>query len=660
MRIGLFSDTYPPEINGVANSTHILYKELIRHGHEVYVVTTGEGFSGYRWDEEHRVMRISGMVLKWLYNYRLCSPWQKKAMSDIEDLKLDVIHVQTEFGVGLFARICGKKLNIPLVYTYHTTYEDYGHYINFLNLKAFDSVYKKGVAVLSRMYADSAAEIIAPSEKTKQLLTDYHVKHPVSVIPTGLELDRFHPDRHQVEKTREIREKFGIPCDKKMVLYVGRIAEEKAIDLVIRGFAKAIKEGNDIYFLVIGLGPDSERLKSLAEALGVADHVILGGPWPNIGIPDIYRSADAFISASLTETQGMTFVEALASGLPLFARRDDVLKDLLIEEKTGWYFTDEEDLAQKLHHFADAESEMLDTMRENALRQVVPFSSEVFYESVMEVFERVVSNNEKTRIADIQVRDSYVTLHLEKGSEASKLNVSLDDYYQYNLSKDHELASDVLKKLKEKEIETMAYQRCLQRIAVKDRASGELRDWLKRNTECSEENIDNIIEKLHIYGYLDDERYTREKISQMKASLKGKDKIFYTLRQKGIDEEMARAMLDEADGDEEENAMRLAEKTAGHNTADSVNKLRGKLHAKLYANGFSSEVIERVVNRLDMSRQKENEDENLRRCAEKALHKYEKKFTGYELKTRVFRACLQQGFRSEEVSRILDEMRIYE
>ena len=130
MRIGLFSDTFPPDLNGVANSTYILFRELKKHGHDVYVVATRPGTGWAKWNDEHDVLRLAGVTVKRLYGYAVTTPFHINALNEIRALDLDVIHVQTEFGVGIFARFCAKQLNIPLVSTYHTSYEDYTHYIN--------------------------------------------------------------------------------------------------------------------------------------------------------------------------------------------------------------------------------------------------------------------------------------------------------------------------------------------------------------------------------------------------------------------------------------------------------------------------------------------------------------------------------------------------
>lgn len=167
MKIGLFSDTYPPEINGVATATATLCKVLKNHGHEVIVVTTAPK-NQKKITYENGVCRIPGIVMKRLYDYKLTWIWNKRVANFIKKFDLDIIHVQTEIGIGIFARLIAKKYKIPLVYTYHTMYEDYTYYVT-KGKKHFDKFAKKVVAEFSKAVGDSSTEFTTTSEKTKML-----------------------------------------------------------------------------------------------------------------------------------------------------------------------------------------------------------------------------------------------------------------------------------------------------------------------------------------------------------------------------------------------------------------------------------------------------------------------------------------------------------
>ena len=658
MRIALFTDTFPPDINGVANSTYILRNELERHGHTVFVVTTYAGAGHAKWDDDGKILRLAGLELKFLYGYVATTPFHHAAEDEIRKLNLDVIHAQTEFGVGIFARLVAKSLKIPLVSTYHTTYEDYTHYVNFMNSRKFDEVAKKAVAKISRLYGDSSMEVIAPSEKTKDMLIGYHIRRNINVIPTGLPLDEFDPSHVNEAKTKEIRQTYGFTENERVIIYVGRLAEEKSLDLVVRGFAKAKEQGCDAMFLIVGDGPDTERLNQMISDLKLENNVHLAGPKPKEEIPDYYRSADAFVSASLTETQGMTFIEAMASGLPLFARKDEVLDNLLIDQKTGWYFTNEDDLAEKIRNFESMDQKTLDHMKKEARKQCEPMNSEMFYEHVMKVYERVIdSYHHQYTVTDVLVKDSTVQLYLiSNRREEQRMQVSLDDYYEMGIRKGGTLTSNQVEELEYRQNGALAYQRCLRKLSVHDRTRKEIYDWLSQNTKCDISTINQIVERLEDKGYLNDERYCQETIEKMKASLAGHDKIVRYLRKKGIPVEMIEEKLSARKDDEEENAMAYAEKVLNTHRNDSVRKTKNTIRSKMIAQGFSSDLTEATVASLDFARTEKNETENLRKCAWKAKRRYARKYSGSELRNRVFNYCATQGYTSADIYAVIDEM----
>ncbi len=658
MRIALFTDTYPPQINGVAASTYILRNELEKHGHEVYVVTTYKGSGKHKWDEDHKILSLAGVQLKFLYGYVMTSPFHVSALEEIRALNLDMIHVQTEFGVGIFARICAKQLKIPLVSTYHTTYEDYTHYVNFINSRKVDEVAKKGVAKLSRLYGDSSIEVIAPSIKTKEMLEGYHVRREIHVIPTGLELDKFDPALTSLEKRNEIRKSYGISENEKVIIYVGRLAEEKALDLVVKGIAESLKQGIAIKLLIVGDGPDFERLHQLSESLNITSSVIFAGAKPRDEIPALYHSADAFISASLSETQGMTFIEALASGLPLFARYDDVLKELLLPEKTGWFFQDENDLHEYISKFLSLNDVEYQTIKKQCIVQVQPYSSETFYQRVLQVYETAIQQyHDQYAIVDVKVKDTLVQLYLiSDKKEELRIQVSLEDYYNMGMRKDGFLTRNQVKDLIYREKGALAYQSCLRKLEYKDRSRKEIYDWLTQNTDCDIYIVNRIVEKLERKGYINDERYCEDQINSLKAALNGADKIKRELSKKGIPYEMIEEKLSERKDDEEDNAMAYAEKILSSCKNDSVKKAKNYVYTRLISRGYRYSLAKKVSEKIDYTKIESKELSNLEKCCIKAKKRYEKKYQSTELKNHVFRYCMAQGYSTEDIYVMMDEM----
>ena len=193
MRIGIFTDTYLPDVNGVVTSVVTLKKALEKHGHEVFVVTNHDDM--LKTTFEDNVLRLPGLKLDFLYGYKLTNPIQIAAAKPIKAWNLDIIHVHQEFGVGIFGRSVARAFEIPLVSTYHTTYEDYTHYVNFFKSETIDTISKKAVEGLSKAFTRKSDIVIAPSKKTKEMLEGYGVKNRIDVIPTGLDLERFEKEK---------------------------------------------------------------------------------------------------------------------------------------------------------------------------------------------------------------------------------------------------------------------------------------------------------------------------------------------------------------------------------------------------------------------------------------------------------------------------------
>ncbi len=659
MRIGLFTDTYPPEINGVANSTFILKKQLEELGHDVYVITTNsQGKVASHWEEDGKVLRFRGAELKFLYGYVLATPFHFHAFQEIKELNFDVIHAQTEFGVGIFAHICASQLNIPLVSTYHTTYEDYTHYINLINSKVIDSLAKKMVARLSRLYGNSSIKVIAPSQKTKDMLLKYRIRKEISVIPTGLVLDDFSPENEKPEKTAEIRSQYGFSQSDLLFVSVGRLAQEKSMDVVVSCFEKAKEAGLPLKLLIVGGGPDFDTIQNAIETKGLQDIIRMSGPLPKEQIPDIYRAANAFISASLSETQGMTFIEALASGIPLFARFDDVLADLITEGKSGFYYASEEEFIEKVQTFIAMSEQEKQAMKQNCLDHVVPYSARVFGEKVLEVYESAIQEYSKgIVIDDLQVKDSYVQLYLlNEKDEELKLQVTMDDYADLGLRKGNRIPDETYAALLEKEKGVKAYQGAIRKLAVKDRTRKEMYDWLTKETECDISTINRIVEKLEEKGYINDERYCVESIHSLRAALNGNDRIIRTLMKKGLPIELIEEKLAEEPDTSAEDALRYAQKVQNSVKADAVRKQKYTIASKLVQRGFSRSLSESVIEQLDFSGAEIKELDNLKKCAGKAKKRYSAKYQSSELRNHVYRYCVSQGYKSSDIYAVMDEM----
>lgn len=384
MRIILFTDTFPPEINGVATSTYNLMNVLKKNGHEVFVVCTNP--YGKKTTFDGTILRIPGIELKKLYSYRLSSFYNSKAMRIIIKLKPDIIHVQTDAGIGVFGRRTAKKLKIPLVYTYHTMYEDYTYYVT-KGKKLFDIVAKSVVRKYSRFMAEKNTEFIAPSNKTKEIMRNYGVESYINVVPSGIDFEKYLLKNIDEKKLQEIKNNLNLQGF-YTILSLGRVAKEKSIDICIKGFNKLLKSTKKVKMVIVGGGPDLENLQNLVKELKIEDYVVFVGPVSPDDVAYYYHSADLFVSASITETQGLTFMESMAARTLVLAKYDGNLADVIIDNETGFYFEDEDDFAIKAQRIISLSKSKQDEIKDKALKQIEHYSIDKFYTNIMEVYKR--------------------------------------------------------------------------------------------------------------------------------------------------------------------------------------------------------------------------------------------------------------------------------
>ena len=314
MRIGIFTDTYPPYINGVSTSIAMLEKGLRELGHEVFIVTVNPENMQYKYEDDERIIRIPGIPIG-IYDYRLTGIYPLRAITKIKKWNLDIIHTHTEFGVGTFGRILAKQFNIPLVHTYHTMYEDYVYYIT---KGYFDKSSRKIVEYLTKFYCDKTAkELIVPSKKTYDMFKDkYQFEKEIHIVPTGIDIKRFKKSNFKKEQILGLKKELGIKPDEFVILFVGRIAKEKNIDLLLKCHVEILKKHKNVKLVIVGSGPDYEHYIEMSKQLKIENNVIFTSSIPWEEIPIYYQLADVFTTASNTETQGLTLIEAMAGSIP--------------------------------------------------------------------------------------------------------------------------------------------------------------------------------------------------------------------------------------------------------------------------------------------------------------------------------------------------------
>lgn len=392
MRVGIFTDSYYPHISGVSTSIDMLTRALKEMGHKVYIVAPNLDSNKFIYDKENEIIWLPG-IKTGLYKLKLTEIYSKKAMRIIRDeWHLDIIHSQTEFGVGCFSRIVAKKLSIPIVHTYHTLYEDYVYYVTHGH---FDRVVKRMAIKLTKYYCDTKCdELIVPTEKIKTLFNKkYGIKRNMAVIPTGIDIERFYRTDKLEESANSLREKYKIGNDDFVIGAVGRVALEKSFDKIIINLNQLIKIDRKIKFMLVGDGPDLDRLKKMVEDLGIQDNVIFTGLVDYNEVPSYYQLFDVMVSFSNTETQGLTIIEGLAASLPVVCLNDDSFKTFVQNNYNGYLFNNEDEFKKYILNLL-TDKKLYNTLSMNAKNSIYGYSKEVFASRVIRVYYQAL---EKTK-----------------------------------------------------------------------------------------------------------------------------------------------------------------------------------------------------------------------------------------------------------------------
>ncbi len=386
MRIGIFTDTYPPYINGVSTSIQMLERALRKKGHQVFIVTVNPENMTYKY--EKNIIRIPGIPTG-IYDYRLTGIYPVRAIKTIKKWNLDVIHSHTEFGIGTFARIIAKQLNIPLVHTYHTMYEDYVHYIT---KGYFNDTSKKIVEYLTKFYCDKTAkELIVPTKKAYDLFKEkYKVDKNVHIIPTGIEIDRFYKENLDNKKIEKTRNDLKLKKDDIVILYVGRLAEEKNVEFLIENQEYFVKKNKNIKLLIVGSGPDYDKYVKKSEKL--KENIIFTGKVPYEKIPYYYNLGTVFVTASTTETQGLTLIEAMSTSMPVVCIDDESFKNTVIDGLNGFIFKNKKEYRKAIDNLIN-DNKLLKKLGEQAKISTAEYSSKYYAERVLDVYKKTINEN---------------------------------------------------------------------------------------------------------------------------------------------------------------------------------------------------------------------------------------------------------------------------
>lgn len=336
MKVLITTDLYTTNTNGVVTSVRNLMEELEKKGHEVRVLTVSEKLKSH---QDDNIYYIKSLPLGAVYpDVRMpVSYHHHRFIQELIDWKPDVIHSQCEFFSYRFASYISGKVGAPIVHTYHTLYEQYVTYI--FPIQRIGAFF---VGKISKYRLRKAEAVVAPTAKVETVLKNYGLRNPIHVVPSGIALEQ-HKQRLTEEERKERRRKLGIPEDALVLLNLGRLGTEKNLTEVVELFAMARMQNSKLMLLIVGDGPARKELETTAERLGIKEYVVFTGMVAPEEVHSYYQLGDVFVSASTSETQGLTYLEAAANGLPLLCKKDPCLDGVLVDGRNGWeYEADEE------------------------------------------------------------------------------------------------------------------------------------------------------------------------------------------------------------------------------------------------------------------------------------------------------------------------------
>ena len=393
MRIALFTEVYLPHINGVVTHVKILKEGLEALGHTVLVVTSNSKTK--RHYIEDGVLYCPGHNLKRLYGFDMAGPVSKTRLPFLQEFAPAIIHVHTEFGIGLSGIAIAKILRVPLVYTLHTMYDAYIYYVAPKHLVGLTT---KLSHRYFRLFAKCANAVTGPSAKCQEYVWETGLDKQVSVIPNPVELAAFSPQATPPEAVKAVREKYQIPDDVTLACFVGRLGREKSVDVLLRYWAQEIRPEDQIRLLGIGDGPVRPELEALTQELGITDTVIFTGKVEHPQLPPYILCCDVYVTASLSDTNSISMLEGMAGGLPVLQLYDELNKDQVRDGVNGFVFHDAADLGRELRRIRDMSPEELAQLKHSVMDSVKSSGAENLANYIQTIYYDIYKNKPKRMI----------------------------------------------------------------------------------------------------------------------------------------------------------------------------------------------------------------------------------------------------------------------
>lgn len=388
MKVLITTDHNQYVINGVVISVKTLREQLLLKGVDLRILTLSPNKKSYFEEDTYYIKSKEYNIYP---DVRATFAIGDPLVDEVIAWKPDIIHSQCEFFTYAFVKKIAKACNCPIVHTYHTMYE---HYVQYVlphgNWSAL-------VAPVMRARLKTADVVIAPTGKVRNSLYDNKISEDIRIIPTGIDLSKY--ERRMTEEERkETLAYLDIPEGARIIGSVGRLAKEKNYTEVLESFAEIRKKRDDVYLVITGGGIYEEELKQEVKDRNLEDRVRFPGMQPIEEIYKFYQILEIFLSASVSETQGLTYIEALANGIPVVARKDSAILGVVENGVNGYQFTETEQLTGYILDLLDDEVALAE-MRKNAHMSSLAFSKEIFGERVYQLYREVLNRENPTKLS---------------------------------------------------------------------------------------------------------------------------------------------------------------------------------------------------------------------------------------------------------------------
>ncbi|MDO8529456.1 MAG: glycosyltransferase [bacterium] len=388
MNIAIFTNNYLPNPYGVSGSIESFRKHFEKKGHTVYIFAPRR--KNYT-DENLRVFRYPSIDIRYKIKFPIAIPYSSRMDAIINNLDLDIIHSQHPNLLGTAARKWADKKNIPLVFTWHTLYDQYAHFVPFIPAK----ISSKYIISKAVKYANQSDFVVTPTNSVKEIIKKWGVTNEnIEAIPTGVEEEFYqNPDRN------ELREKFNIKENEILLLLVSRFTQEKNIKFLFNSVIKVLKNNSNVKFLAVGEGYLLPKLKKITAENNLEERITFSGIAEKVGNADLhslpiknyYAAGDIFVYASKSETQGMIITEAMYCGLPIVAVNATGVCDLVKNNQNGFLVSEDENefsgAIEKLIKNSELRKKLSETSKKIAREN---FTDSICGEKMLKIYESLI------------------------------------------------------------------------------------------------------------------------------------------------------------------------------------------------------------------------------------------------------------------------------